>query len=188
MVIIDAHTRVDESEVLGWYDPPERLIGLLEVLGLQGVMLHPWEELCAINSAPLDPLLTYATEHALPLLIEGRHPCVSEASQIGELARRVPEATMIVTHAGQLNIGGRGLFDAARLFESHANVLLETSAVYRQDFLGRMVSTLGAQRMVFGSASPRFDQEMACVQHLHVSDADRSLILGGTLAALLRSG
>jgi uncharacterized protein len=114
---------------------------------------------------------------------------VSEASQIGELARRFPEVTMIVTHAGQLNISGRGLVDAARLFESHANVLLETSAVYRQDFLERMVSALGAQRMVFGSGSPLFDQEteMARVQHLHVSDADRSLILGGTLAALLRS-
>src|SRR5204863_196316 len=84
-------------------------------LGLRGVMLHPWEELCAINSAPLDPLLTYAAEHALPLLIEGGHPRVSEASQIGELARRFPEVTMIVTHAGQSNISGRGLFDAARL-------------------------------------------------------------------------
>jgi uncharacterized protein len=180
---------VDESEALGWYDPPERLIGLLEVLGLRGVMLHPWEELCAINSAPLDPLLTYATEHALPLLIEGGHSRVSEASQIGELARRFPEAMMIVTHAGQLNISGRGLFDAARLFEPHANVLLETSAVYRQDFVGRMVSTLGAQRMVVGSGSPRFDQEteMARVQHVHVSDVDTSLILGGTRAALLRS-
>jgi hypothetical protein len=43
--------------------------------------------------------------------------------------------------------------------------------------------------MVIGSGSPCFDQEteMAHVQHVHVSDADTSLILGGRLAALLGS-
>ena len=74
-----------------------------------------------ITSHLVDSLLVYARDYNLPVMIEGGHPRVSEASQIAELARRFPQVTMIVAHAGQLNISGRGLFDAARLFTAHPN-------------------------------------------------------------------
>ncbi len=184
---------------------PERFIGFARVdpwqedqalgelqraraeLGLRGLLLHPLEEAFPITSHLVDSLLVYARDYNLPVMIEGGHPRVSEASQIAELARRFPQVTMIVTHAGQLNISGRGLFDAARLFTAHPNAILETSAVYRQDFLESMAAAIGCGRLVFGSGSPLFDQEieLARVQHLSLSPPDLTRVLGDNMAALL---
>ncbi|MDB5076275.1 MAG: uncharacterized protein JWO42_2454 [Chloroflexi bacterium] len=156
----------------------------VETLGLRGLMLHPWEEVIAVNSPLVDPLVAYAAEHALPVLVAGGHPRVSHASQIGDLAGRFPQATMIVTHAAQLNISGRALFDSTLLFTGHGNLLLETSGVYRQDFLMSMVNRIGAHRLVFGSGSPLYDQsfELARARNLPLTSEQMALIMGGSLA------
>lgn len=159
-------------------------------LGLRGLMLHPWEEVFAVNSHHVDRFLTCAADRDLPVLIEGGHPRVSEASQIADLAGRFPRVSLIITHGAQLNISGRGLFDAARLFDAHPNVILETSAVYRQDFLEQMARSIGPKRMVFGSGTPLFDQEteLARVQHLNLAPDDKAHVLGGTMMNLLHIG
>lgn len=33
-MVIDAHAHADENDVLGWYDPPEKLIGLMDEAGI----------------------------------------------------------------------------------------------------------------------------------------------------------
>jgi predicted TIM-barrel fold metal-dependent hydrolase len=157
----------------------------IEELGLRGLLLHPWEELCPVNSPRVDPLVAYAISQAVPVLMAAGHPRVSHASQIGDLADRFPEAALVVTHAGQLNISGRGLYDATLLFTSHRNVWLETSGVYRQDFLEAMVRRIGAERLVFGSGAPRYDQglELARVRNLALDADQLTLVTGEALAA-----
>jgi predicted TIM-barrel fold metal-dependent hydrolase len=157
-------------------------------LGLRGLFLHPWEENFRINAPLADPLLQRCADLGLPVLIAAGYPWVSEASQIGDLARRFPSVQIVMTHGGQINISGLGQADALFVLRTYANVAIETSGVYRQDFLEDVVAELGAGRVLFGSNSPRMDPrlEVQRVRWANLPESDKALILGGNAARLFR--
>ncbi len=57
-MIIDAHTHVDESEALGWYDPPEKIIGLMDEAGIDQAVIMGYHD---SPGAPVDALSYVAT-------------------------------------------------------------------------------------------------------------------------------
>jgi uncharacterized protein len=162
----------------------------VQTLGLHGLFLHPWEELFRVNAPLVDPLLSRCAELDVAVLIAAGYPWVSEAAQIGDLARRFPRVRLVMTHGGQINISGLGQADAMQVLRKHANVSMETSGVYRQDFLEDVVAELGAERVLFGSNSPRMDPrlEVERVRWAKVADADKALILDGNARAAFRVG
>lgn len=85
--------------------------------------------------------------------------------------------TIIATHGGQLNISGLLLDDASRMLRANPNVIMETSGVYREDFIEEMVSELGPERVVFGSNAPYIDQGLETLRirlaHLSISDKQK---------------
>jgi predicted TIM-barrel fold metal-dependent hydrolase len=157
-------------------------------LGLRGLFLHPWEETFRINSPLVDPVAARAAELGLPLLVATGYPWLSEALQVGDLARRFPALPIIMTHGGQINISGLGQFDAWLVLEQHPNVSVETSGVYRQDFLEEVAQRFGPERVLFGSASPRLDMrlEVERVRWAKLPDQARESMLGGNAARILR--
>lgn len=159
----------------------------VEQLGLRGLLLHPWEELFAVNDRSIDPLLAYARERRIPVQVAGGFPIVSHAAQIGDLARRFPEVSILATHGGQINISGRGLYEAGEMLRTCPNVYLQTSGVYREDWMEDMARALGAARVVFGSGAPYYDLgfELERVHRLHLPASDRDAIAGTNLARLL---
>jgi predicted TIM-barrel fold metal-dependent hydrolase len=124
------------------------------------------------------------------VLIAAGYPWVSEASQIGDLARRFPGVPLVMTHGGQINISGLGQADAMQVLRTHPNVSMETSGVYRQDFLEDVVAELGAARVLFGSNSPRMDPrlEVERVRWANLPDSDKAQILVGNARRLFRAG
>jgi uncharacterized protein len=62
----------------------------LAELGLKGLLLHPWEDIFRINAPFVDPLLTYAGAHRVPVLIETGYPWLSETLRVQDLAQRSP--------------------------------------------------------------------------------------------------
>jgi uncharacterized protein len=162
----------------------------VQALGLHGLFLHPWEENFRINASLVDPLLQRCADFGLPVLIAAGYPWVSEAAQIGDLARRFPSVEIVMTHGGQINISGLGQADALFVLRTYPNVSIETSGVYRQDFLEDVVAELGAARVLFGSNSPRMDPrlEVQRVRWARLPDGDKELILGGNAARLFRAG
>ena len=68
----------------------------------------------------------------------------------------------------------------------HENVWMETSGIYREDFIEDMAARFGASRIVFGSGSPPLnrDLEMRRAGWAHLEEADRDAILGGNAARL----
>jgi len=156
----------------------ERAIG---ELGLRGLFLHPWEETFRINAPRVDPLLATCAAHDKPVLIATGYPWVSEAAQVGDLARRYPNVSLLMTHGGQINISGLGQLDAFEVLRRNPNVAMETSGVYRQDFIQDVVSELGAQQVLFGSNSPRMDVrlEVERVRRAEVAESARQLMLDG---------
>jgi len=187
---------------------PDRLLGLARVdpwqgddalrelrrgvdeLGLVGLSLHPFEEQFAANDEMVFPLLGLLRERGLPLLLAGGYPGFSHPSQIGDLARQFPPVTIIATHGGQLNISGMLLADAGRMLRANANVIMETSGIYREDFIEDTVAELGPGRVLFGSNAPYLDQgfEAARVRLAHL-DAETKVAMGaGNIERILGLG
>jgi len=160
----------------------------LSQLGLRGLFLHPWEENFRINGPGVDPLLEQCVANNVPVVIATGYPWVSEAAQVGDLARRFPSVSILMTHGGQINISGLGQADAFEVLRRHANVSIETSGVYRQDFLEDVARELGPERVLFGSNSPRMDVrlEVERVRWANLPDAARALILGDNARRLFR--
>jgi predicted TIM-barrel fold metal-dependent hydrolase len=156
--------------------------------GLVGLFLHPFEEQFAANDERVYPLMELLRDRGMPLLLAGGYPGFSHPSQIGDLAREFPQVTIIATHGGQLNISGLLLADAGRMLRANPNVLMETSGIYREDFIEDTVRELGAERVVFGSNAPYMDLgfEALRVRLAHFSDREKELVGGRNLARVLR--
>ena len=150
----------------------------LDDLGLIGLYLHPFEEQFAANDEIVFPLMTELRDRSLPLLLAGGYPGFSHPSQIGDLARQFPKVTIIATHGGQMNISGLLLADASRMLRANPNVIMETSGIYREDFIEDTVTELGPERVVFGSNAPYMDQgfEAARVRLAHLDDGAKTAI------------
>ena len=160
----------------------------LDELGLIGLYLHPFEEQFAANDELVFPLLALLRERGLPLLLAGGYPGFSHPSQIGDLARQFPEVTIVATHGGQLNISGLLLADAARMLRANPNVVMETSGIYREDFIEDTVAELGAERVVFGSNAPYLDQgfEAARIRLAHLDEAAKAALGAGNIRRICR--
>lgn len=165
-------------------DEAERAIG---ALGLSGLFLHPWEEVFAITGRRVHGVIQVCAEHGVPVVVASGYPWVSEALQVADLARQYPQIPFVMTNGGQFNISGLGQFDAELAMQDRANVLIQTSGVYRQDFIERAVASFGAGRVLFASASPYFDaayELMRIHQASLASEDERDLVLGGNARAI----
>jgi len=133
-MVADAVAREPRLVGLARVDPNQEQDALPELdratrlLGLKGLFLHPWEETFRINGPRVDPILARCAELQIPVVIASGYPWVSEAAQVGDLARRFPAVTLVMTHGGQINISGLGQADALGTLQRHANVCMETSA------------------------------------------------------------
>jgi uncharacterized protein len=154
-------------------------------LGLRGLFLHPREEVFRVNDRRVDALLEVAD---VPVLVAAGHPWVSEGPQVGELARRHPGRAIVATNGGQLNISGLGQADAEHALAANPNLLLQTTGVYREDFLEGVVARLGAERLLFASGFPLFDPRLEILRVRwapNLDAVDRERILGGNADRLL---
>ena len=69
-----------------------------------------------------------------------------------------------------------------RGLEMYPNLVIQTTGVYRQDFLERVAFALGPDRIMFGGGSPVFDAsyEILRVRLANLDAGGREAILGGT--------
>jgi len=115
------------------------------------------------------------------------YPWVSEGLQVGELARRHPWTTFVATNGAQINISGLGQQDATIALAECPNLLVQTSGVYREDFLEGVVERFGAGRLLYASAFPRFDPRLELLRVRwapNLGDEAKAAVLGGNAAAL----
>ena len=169
-------------------DAVRELERALAGLGMRGLFLHPWEETFRIADRRVDPVVEVARAHGVPVVVAAGYPWLSEALQVGELARRFPEVTFVATNGIQFNISGLGQVDAELALAAAPNLRLQTAGVYREDFLEGVVRRFGAERVLYASAYPLLDPrlEIRRVQWAAFSDAEAAALLGGNAAAVFR--
>jgi predicted TIM-barrel fold metal-dependent hydrolase len=183
--IADAITK-NSNRLVGFcrVDPRQGKFALKELersygLGLRGLLLHPWEEGYPVNSNDCVKVVSLAAEIGIPILAEAGYPWVSHASQSADLCYRVPRATVMLSHGGQLNISGMARADVLAAMTNHSNLLIHTSGVYRQDFLEEVIERFGSNRVIYGSTFPVMDQrlELQRVENLKLKLEDKAGIL-----------
>ena len=157
-------------------------------LGLSGLFLHPWEETFRVSASLVDAVVAVAQGRGSPVMVATGYPWLSEALQVADLARRFPDVTFLMTTGGQLNVSGLGQTDAELALTKNSNLLVQTTGVYREDFLESVVSRFGAARLVFASSFPLMDArlELLRARALHISEHERAKVLGDNLASLLQ--
>lgn len=162
----------------------ERAVGQL---GLRGLFLNPWEETFRVNAPFVDPLLEAAARLRVPVIVAAGFPWLSEGLQVGDLARRHPDVTVVGTNGLQINISGLGQTDAELALGQNENLVLQTAGVYREDFIEGVAERLGAGRVLYASAWPYFDPrlERRRVDWCHLDESAKAQILGGNAERLL---
>jgi len=159
----------------------------IEVYGLGGVKLHPWEERYAITHPSVAPVVEVAGERDVPVWIHAGYPNVSHALSVREVAESFPEVPFVVTHTGQLDISGRSGTDALLLASETDNTYFELSGVYRRDLVEEMVETVGPERVLFGTNAPYFHPavEKSRVTGSELAEAEKRALLGESAVGLL---
>jgi predicted TIM-barrel fold metal-dependent hydrolase len=159
-------------------------------LGLNGLFLHPWEETFPIAGPEVDPLIRFAAERGLPVLIAAGYPWLSEGLQVGDLASRFPSVKFVATNGCQINISGLGTFDADFALARNPNLAIQTAGIYRQDFLEEVAARYGVGRLLYASNFPLMDPslEILRVKLGAFDDQGKEAILGGNaVARMMRS-
>jgi predicted TIM-barrel fold metal-dependent hydrolase len=155
-------------------------------LGLRGLFLHPWEDTFRITDRAVDTLVGDG-----PVIVAAGYPWVSEGLQVGEFARRHPHATVIATNGAQINISGLGQVDAELALEASPNLCIQTSGVYREDFLEGVVARFGPKRLLSASGFPRFDPRLELLRVTWAPAFDenaKAAILGRNAVRILGLG
>jgi hypothetical protein len=158
-------------------DPARVVGGLLPVLGLPDPTLktaladpfwkallltpvyHPpgEPEISLLNPA-IDGVLELARD--LPLMVECGVEGFSRPPALEAFLTRFPERDVVLTHGGQLNISGGHLAAAEALFAQFPHTHLETSGIYRQDFLEQQAAAMTPARILYGSGHPWMDERL----------------------------
>jgi predicted TIM-barrel fold metal-dependent hydrolase len=156
-------------------------------LGLRGLFLHPWQETFRIADPCVLPVVETARRFGVPVIVAAGYPWLSEALQVGALARRFPDVPFVATNGLQLNISGLGQMDAELALAGAVNLCVQTAGVYREDFLQGVVSRFGSRRVLYASSYPLLDPrlEIRRVQWAGFSEGEAAALLGGNARALL---
>ncbi|MCD4782322.1 MAG: amidohydrolase family protein [Candidatus Eremiobacteraeota bacterium] len=183
----------DKFQAFGRIDPWRKDNALAEIkrifedLNFMGIFLHPMEEQFSLTSPVLKPVLSLLKEYKKPVMVSGGHVRVSHPRQIEYLAGEYPDITFIATSGGQINISGMMLTEAEAMLTNRPNVYMETSGIYRRDFIERMTIKLGAERILFGSGVPYYDQafELERIKTADITNEEKGSILGRNTARML---
>jgi predicted TIM-barrel fold metal-dependent hydrolase len=154
---------------------------------VRGLFLHPLEEHFRINDPRVQPLARVANSLGIPIVVATGYQGFSEPVQITRFARWCPDVPVVLTNGGQFNISGLAQQDAGLALD-HDNVFVHTSGVYRDDWISLVVSSFGADRILFASAAPLMNlrYELRRVQLAHVSDEAKQLMLDGNARRIFR--
>lgn len=114
----------------------------------RGVKFHPWLQAFApsmVRSTMIE-LLQCAARHRAPVLFHDGTPPYATTFQVAETARWVPEATVLLGHAGLSDY----IVAAGQLVRDIPN-LYACVCGPRAGWLPYLVRTAGAQKLIFGS-------------------------------------
>ncbi|MBI4280264.1 MAG: amidohydrolase [Armatimonadetes bacterium] len=169
----------------------EEIRRTLDGHGLRGIKLHPPLHGFYFADSPfVYPVVEEAIRRDVPITFHTDfNSLCSSPYQVCGLARRYPEAKLILAHMGLDPQIMRELYPLVAEFK---NVYLDTSATpdSPKTVIALPVERLGAGRLLMGSDAPGMDPRLAVmkVRLAGLSPVDEAAVLGGNVARLLKLG
>lgn len=166
--------------------------------GMRGLKLHPRHQHLSADDERIVPVVEKAAELKVPVAICGsqwKHAPLRDQLPLNldVLAKRVPEAKIILCHGG-----GFHFMDALVVAIANDNVYLETSISMKyfqntpfEDQYMFTLRKIGAGRVVYGSDHPEdpvktcYERSTEILSKHGFSDNNQQQILGGTIQSLL---
>jgi uncharacterized protein len=171
----------------------EENLASLQRHGITAVKIHPLFQRFALNDPRLWEIFeALGSEYAVITHVgEGGDDFTNSLSSPGmirDIARQFPDLRLMACH-----FGGYKILDDAEEMLAGADVVLETSwppslSTLRPERVRELIRKHGAERIIFGSDWPMTSpaEEIRAIEALGLSDDETKLILGGTLARVLR--
>ncbi|MFE7130175.1 amidohydrolase family protein [Streptomyces sp. NPDC057638] len=170
------------------HDPegPARLAELLDAPGVIGVKLHPETHRLPLDYPAYDPAFALAAERGRIVLAHSEYGSLhSDPARFAAVAARWPGVPILMGHAG---LWPRGLVAAAGIAADHPHLVLEICGSRTTAHqLTRLVRTVGADRVVFGSDALFLDPRttLGRVLFAELTGDERRAVLHGTMDRLL---
>lgn len=152
--------------------------------GMCGIKLALMQYPADLRGKNMTALCEVARTYRLPVFMHlGLSAAASQPEWLADVFRDVP---FIIAHAGV-----QRFTETIALARRLDNVFVDTSSyIATAAKIKRLVATLGAEKLIFGSDIPvmcRNESEaLAKIDVLPISDADKSKILGGNLVKILQ--
>jgi predicted TIM-barrel fold metal-dependent hydrolase len=163
----------------------EQAIGQLR---FRGIKIHIGE--CRLTDYIVDPVLELATEYGVPCLVDFG----GDLASAERIARDFPATKLIVAHFGRYLCTDAEFLDRViQMAGTYENVWLDSSGVTMEGKIEQAVGAIGAERIVFGTDGPHPKPDLLTfarapieqISALDLTDEQKALILGGSIAALL---
>jgi len=122
----------------------------VENLGFMGLLFNPLSTQTPAHHPALMPLMMAAAGYNLPVMIPTGNGYFGLPEQVVVLAKKIPLLKIIIGHMGTAPHATRSIDLAGR----YENIFLETSLQQSTYRIPMAVSTCGAGKILFGSASP----------------------------------
>lgn len=140
----------------------------------------------------VDPIVARAIEHGLPLLVHcwvkvgpdapagGNLPFESTPMQLGTLARRFPEAKLLMAH-----LGGDWEY-GVKVARDCPNIYVDTSgSLAEMDAIEQLVAAVGAERVLFGTDNSDLSYCLGKIVGAGLTAAQRERIFWRNAAMLI---
>ena len=153
--------------------------------GARGIKLHPRAEGFELSDPEIEPLLAFAHERRLPVLVHAGRGIPTLARDAVALAGRFPEARIILAHAAICDLSW-----IWRVAPDHPNLFIDT-AWWHPDDLAALFAFVPPGQLLFGSDLPYFTPFMSATMAVRfglqagLSDEQLAGILGGQADRLL---
>jgi uncharacterized protein len=159
----------------------------IEDLGLNGLLLHPYEESFQISDRKVNPLMEYAESNGIPVMVEAGYHLLSHPLDIAELAHRFCNTTIIGTHGLQMDDAGFALTDSDLTMRECDNIIMESSGMYAPDNMIGVVEKLGEERLLFGSHSPwlNLEFEIDRINRMALTEKQKESVFGTNILNIL---
>ena len=152
-------------------------------LNMKGLKLHPAATSWHANSPLVYPVVEKAIELGLPMLFHSGRDEYSHPHNLGELAKKYPDATFIMAH-----IGEEAIIEGIEVARQCHNVYLDTAGSYNlYRILHQAIDRVGEDRILFGSDFPAYNPgpEIAKVRDVGLTPRQVKKIMGENAAKLL---
>ncbi len=137
------------------YDGKKTLAQLknsLENHQFKAIKLHPLFHSFIANDPIVFPIMEFAGNHDIPVMIHTGHPPFSLPWSVAQLAETYPEIKIVMIHMGHGN--GMYIQAAIDMAKKYPNIFLENSGMPMHTKIKEAYEVVGEDRLMFGIDSP----------------------------------